>query len=492
MVSAPTFSTATLPHGRLPSHWQALSSAQRAQLPILATASPLTLSCLMTGKTQRPPHLALIENLFCEAVAGRIPRLMICLPPRHGKSETCSHWGPTWALTQRPETRIILCSYGADYAATWGRKVRDSILEAHGLGLVAHTVAADLSRASEFEMAGHGGGMVTAGVGGPITGRGADLLLIDDPVKSAEEAASPTYRERSWEWYNATAMTRLEPGGSVVLIQTRWHHDDLAGRILAEGAEGWHVVNLPALAEEAGDVLGRQPGEALWPARYPAEVLRGIEKARGSYWWSALYQQRPTPREGGFFKQHWFTIIDAAPAEVGQRVRCWDKAATEGGGDWTVGVLMSRTAEGLFIVEDVRRVQESSGAVKTLILQTAALDGQAVQIVMEQEPGSSGKDVIADYRRALAGYTFKGVPATGDKALRADPFASQAEGGNVRLVRGPWNGAFIDELCAFDKGEHDDQVDAASGAFVQLASTSRYAYLLEDDEPTDANAADSE
>lgn len=442
----------------------------------------------MTGQTQRPPHLALIEDLLVEAVLGRIPRLMICLPPRHGKSETCSHWGPAWTLSRWPAKRIILCSYGADYAATWGRKVRDSLTEAHGLGLIEHGIAADLSRASEFEMERHGGGMVTAGVGGPITGRGADLLLIDDPVKSAEEASSPTYRERSWDWYNATAMTRLEPGGSVILIQTRWHHDDLAGRILAEGAAGWRVVNLPALAEPEGDVLGRQPGEALWPQRYPASALHAIREARGSYWWASLYQQRPTPREGGFFKQHWFKIIEAAPAEVVRRVRFWDKAATEGGGDWTVGVLMSRTGAGMFTVEDVVRVQESSGAVKSLVLQTAQRDGVDVHIAMEQEPGSAGKDVIAAYLQALSGYSFKGVPSTGDKALRADPLASQAEGGNLQLVKGQWNGQFVDELCAFDKGEHDDQVDAASGAFGQLATVSRYAYLLDDDSDEDADA----
>ena len=420
-----------------------------------------------------------------EVAAGRIRRLMVFMPPRHGKSQFISQYFPAWYLCCFPDDQIILTSYEANFAASWGRKVRNALAEAAARRLTQITVSKESSAAAEWGIADHDGGMITAGVGGAITGRGGNLLIIDDPVKNQEEAASQTYRDRAWDWYQSTFYTRAEPGAAIIIVQTRWHQDDLSGRILAnpqEEDEPWEVISIPALAEE-DDCLGRECGAALWPERYDLAKLQGIQQTVGSHWWASLYQQRPVPREGGFFKQHWFTIIDAAPAEVESRVRFWDKAATEGGGDWTVGVRMARTAEGLFVVEDVVRGQWSSGAVKQIILQTAATDGAGVQVVMEQEPGSAGKDVIADYLKALAGFSFRGLPATGDKALRADPLASQAEGGNVRLVRGAWNAAFIDELCAFDKGEHDDQVDAASGAFGRLATRNRYAYILTMNDP---------
>lgn len=423
---------------------------------------------VLTGKTDRPPHLKLIEDLFVAAATGQVRRLMICVPPRHGKSETCSHYGPAWYLSRWPDKRVILCSYAAEFAESWGRKARDTFAEAHSLGLIPYGVAGDLSRASEWGVDGHEGFLLTAGVGGQVTGRGCNLLLVDDPTKNAEEAASLTYQERSWEWFNSTARTRLEPGGSVVVINTRWHHNDLSGRILANEGADWTVVNLPALAEDE-DPLGRNPGEALWPERYDTDELDRIRLQLGSHAWGSLYQQRPTPREGGYFKRHWFEIVDVAPAQVAARCRYWDKAATDQGGDYTAGVRVSRTEAGVFYVEDVIRDQLSSGAVKQTVLQTAQLDGEACEIMLEQEPGSSGKDVVNDYAKLLRGYRFRGEKVTGSKEVRADGLAAQAEAGNVKLVRGPWNEEFLNELTAFPNGAHDDQVDAASGAFRRVA-----------------------
>ena len=422
-----------------------------------------------------------------EVAAGRCRRLMVFMPPRHGKSVFISQYFPAWFLGSFPDKHVLLCSYEATFAANWGRKAREAFLEASDAGLFRLKLKPEKQAASEWEIARHGGGMITAGVGGAITGRGGDVLILDDPVKNAEEAQSLTYRERSWDWYLSTFLTRAEPGASIVIIQTRWHHDDISGRILA-GAQGngerWEVISFPALAEEA-DPLGRALGEALWPARYPAPKLEAIKHQIGSYWWAALYQQRPSPREGGMFKRHWFEVVDALPANPQAWVRFWDKAATQGGGDWTVGVKMCR-ASGTYYVADVVRVQESSGAVKALIVNTAKRDGR-ILVAMEQEPGSSGKDVIAEYTKALAGYAFRGVPSTGSKEVRADPLASQAEGGNLKLLRGPWNQAFIEELCAFPTGENDDQVDAASGAFGCLANPADpwAEYLLEQLEPQD-------
>jgi predicted phage terminase large subunit-like protein len=436
---------------------------------VLQTATPLTLAYTLTkGKWKRPPHLAHLEDVLMTMVAGKHRRVLVTMPPRHGKSETCSHWFLTWFLGHFPDQRVILASYEARFAESWGRKVRDSLNECKTQGLFPHGVNDRVSSVSEWQVEGHGGGMITAGVGGAITGRGGNLL-IDDPVKNAEEANSPVYREKAWDWYLSTASTRLEPNCWQLLILTRWHEDDMAGRNLAQFPEDWLVVNFPALAEEA-DVLGRQPGEALWPARFTTADLEGQKAKLGSYWFNALYQQRPTAREGGFFRREWLPIIPAPPAGVGvERVRWWDAAATEDGGDYTVGVKMARTPDGLFVVEDVKHGQWSPATVDKIILQTAQTDGRGVKVREEQEPGSSGKAVVASRARLLTGFDYRGIPSTGDKQVRAAPFAAQCEAGNVRLVAGDWNAAYIDELCAFPRGANDDQVDGSSGAFGRLA-----------------------
>jgi len=449
-------------------------------LPIsfsLKAATPLTLAKALTrGLWQRPRHLAYLESILLAMVGGKCPRVLVSMPPRHGKSTTCSQWFPTWFLGHYPDQRIILASYEANFAASWGRKVRDSLDLAKAAGLFPHGVRRDVSSVSEWEIEGHSGGMITAGVGGAITGRGGNLL-IDDPVKNAEEAASYSYREKAWDWYRSTAYTRLEPGCWVLAIQTRWHEDDLAGRMLQQAEEHWTVVDFPALAEEE-DCLGREPGEALWPERWPVGVLEETRAKLGSYWWQALYQQQPVAREGGYFKREWFPIVEAGPAGAGvRRTRFWDCAATEAGGDYTAGAKLALTEDGLVFIEDMRRDRLSPAGVEALIKQTAELDGQAVRIREEQEPGSAGKAVVAARARLLPGHDYRGIPSTGAKTLRASGLAAQAEAGNVRLVKGAWNQDFLEELTSFPHGAHDDQVDAASGAYEDLVGSGSPTFL---------------
>jgi predicted phage terminase large subunit-like protein len=427
------------------------------------------------GRWIMADHLSVLNRLLVEVATGALNRLMIAMPPRHGKSWLTSCYLPAWYLGTYPDRRVILASYEADFASSWGRKARDVLTRCTSLFGVR--VRGDSSAASRWDIQGHEGGMITAGVGGPITGRGADLLIIDDPIKNAEEAQSETYRAKAWDWYESTAYTRLEPGGRIVLIQTRWHNDDLAGRILRESAEPWTTAIWPAIAE-ADDPLGRAPGAPLWPDRYPIERLMEIKQAIGPRWFGALYQQRPVPAEGLVFRREWFPTVDAAPVEL-ESVRYWDMAASAPrhgrDPDWTVGVLMGRTAAGIYYVLDVRRVQATPGDIETLIRRTAEQDGRDVAIAIEEEPGASGKMVIDYYVKALAGWRVHGCRLTGDKRLRAEPLAIQAQAGNVRLLRAPWNKAFLDELEEFPVGRHDDQVDAASGAFGRLVRKRQFA-----------------
>lgn len=426
------------------------------------------------------PHLDLLNKAFLDVAAGACNRLAVFMPPRHGKSEFLSHWAPAWYLGTFPERRVIQCGYGDEFATTWGRRVRDTIDEAYREGVFPVRVRRDLRAADDWQLQGHKGGLLAAGVGGAITGRGADLLLIDDPIKSRAEADSPAFRRRLWDWYTNDAYTRLEPDGAVVLIQTRWHHDDLAGRLLRAMAEGtgdqWRVISLPALAEE-DDLLGRSPGQALWPERYSREKLLDVKRILGGYAFASLYQQRPTPREGGFFRSEWFTYVDEAPPREQwlRFVRYWDLAGTQDGGDWTAGALLVLARDGYMYLVDVRHAQLSPHGVEQLVVQTARRDGPGIPIVIEQDPGQAGKAQVEQYQRLpdLRQYGVWGNRADGPKHVRAEPFASRLEGGMLRLVRGAWNADFSDELCGYnpeDNNPQDDQIDAVAGAYTIITS----------------------
>lgn len=427
-------------------------------------------------------HAERLADVLQRVADGEIKRLMVFMPPRHGKSEEVSRLFPAYYLYRHPDRWVGLNSYAADLAYTFSRAAREHFVRTGG------TIKDDAGQVKHWET-GHGGGLWAAGVGGPITGKGFHLGIIDDPLKNAEEAASETIREKQKDWYDSTFYTREEPGGAQVIIQTRWHEDDLSGWLLSkessEEPERWHIVHYEAVKEGETPAYPesctvepdpRKPGEPLCEQRYSLERLEQIAKRIGGYFWAALFQQRPRPKEGGFFKWDWFKYLDVAPA-VGTRVRYWDTAGTEGGGDWTVGVLMCRTPEGEYVIEDVVRGQWSPNRKDTEIKAAADRDAAkygrtgGVTVWLEQEAGIGGSERSQSTIRMLAGYRVKAERITGSKEARAEPLASQAEAGNVKLVRGAWNRDFLNEMCDFPHGKHDDQVDAASGAFNKLALT---------------------
>lgn len=406
-------------------------------------------------------HRAICQEL--EALErGETRRLMIFIPPRHGKSELFSVHFPAWWLGRHPNGRVVHASYGADLSNTFSRRVRNMVRDDVRYRLVfpGVSVARDSQSVTQWEMAPpHRGGFRSVGVGTGVTGHGADLGIIDDPVKGAEAADSETQRDAVWQWYLSDFYTRLHPDARIVLGLTRWHEDDLAGRILAsEDGPNWRVLSLPALSDA---------GQALWPQRYNADTLDAIRRAVGSRTWSALYQQRPAPEDGNVFKRPWFPVVDALPSHA-RRIRYWDKASTRGGGDYSAGALLAES-DGLWYIAGMVRGQWSSHDRNAVIRQTAALDGWDTPVWVEQEPGSGGKESAEITIRELAGYDVHAERVTGDKVSRARPLAAQAEAGNVRIVRGDWNTAFLDEICAFPNAAHDDQVDAVSGAFNHLA-----------------------
>ena len=429
-------------------------------------------------KFQFYTHVNTLIDVLERVAIGDIKRLMIFLPPRHSKSECISRKFSAYYLYRYPERWVAITSYAAKLAYSLSRSARDHFTL--GDGLLSGNAAA-----VEYWKTQQGGGLWATGVGGSATGFGYHLGIIDDPLKDAEAAGSELIRDKQKDWYRSVFSTREEPNGAVIIVNTRWHEDDLSGWLLTQEtdedgeAEHWHIVNMPAIAEEAHvfpdtctvEVDTRQIGEALCTERYPIDKLERLRKRLGPYFFGALFQQRPTPLDGDLFKRSDFQIVQTRPT-THWRVRYWDKAASiSKTAKFSAGVRIAITLDGRVIIEDVIRGQWRTADRRQVMLQTAQLDRQAVGDVVtyiEQEPGSSGLDSVQDEIRLLMGFPVFADRPSGDKDTRMLPLSGQAQIGNVYLVAGAWNEDFITELCALPKGKYRDQADAASGAFNRL------------------------
>lgn len=445
-----------------------------------------------------PFHYMVASKL--EAVErGETKRLMIFAPPRHGKSELSTRRFPAYFMARHPDKNVISASYNADFATGFGRNVRDIIKGNEFKTLFPNVSIRTDQRAADDWQLDQGGQYYAVGVGSGTTGKGAHLFLIDDPVKDRKEVESASFREDQWDWYRDVVYTRLEEDAAIVLTLTRWHYDDIAGRLIELMNEGkglpWEILELPALPEPKkikredgteelillddgtvpGDPLKRKPKEPLAPNRFSYAALLDRQEVLGERSFSALYQQKPMADDGGMFRASWFERPTELPAKR-VRVRAWDLAASADG-DFTVGVLMSKDSNGIFYIENVIRFRGTPLEVENKIFQTAKNDGHSVQIVIPQDPGQAGKSQAQSFIRRLAGYRIKAQRPTGPKETRAAAFAAQCEGRNVKMVHGHWNQCFTDELEMFPLGVHDDQVDAAADAFNELLGPRRPAIL---------------
>ena len=437
-------------------------------------------------------QLYLYKQLMC-VTEGKCKRLMIFMPPRHGKSEMVTVRYAEWRIERNPELNVIIGSYNQKLANRFSRKIRR-------IGESRLNISNNRRAADEWETT-EGGGVRAVGVGAGIAGFGAGLIIIDDPIRNRADAESKTIRDNVWDWFNDDIYTRLEPDAAVVLIQTRWHDDDLAGRLLKEkedGGEDWDVVCLPALAEEkdkgerikdkveeddedggddaevggrshkggkrSDDPLNREEGEALCPERYTREALLRIKRKLGAYSFAAMYQQRPMPREGGMFKREWFTkIIDKHPDGL-KWCRGYDLAVSmKTSADYTASFRCAKDKEGnLYIADGFRkRIEFPEQRRFAIERMTAERDtNHGIELALH------GKALMQELRREsrLFGAAFCGVKVDNDKHTRALSWANLAEEGKVYLVKGAWIDDFLDEVCRFTgKGDkHDDQVDAVS------------------------------
>jgi predicted phage terminase large subunit-like protein len=392
---------------------------------------------------------------------------MILMPPGSAKSTYGSIIFPVWWFTQYPRSAIISASHSSQLAEHFSHRVRrlvDAKQQYLGFGVAQDRRAIDSWNTTA------GGEYVSVGVRGAIAGRRADLVIIDDPVKSQADAESSTQRDYIWEWYKSDITTRLKPGGKVVLIMTRWHPDDLGGRLLEQAGAEWRVIRLPAIAEP-DDPLGRAVGTALWPEWEDRPALMRKRELIGERAWSALFQQTPLPYVGRLFSIERITVVHSEH-EVEATVRAWDLAATGETGrndpDWTVGIKLSRDRQGRYVIHDVARIRGTPHQVEELIVSTARKDGARVTVAIPEDPGQAGKSQMSYLTRQLAGFHVIPGRETGSKSTRAMPLASQVEAGNVLIVRADWNRTLLDEMCDFPWGKKDDQVDALVRGFTTL------------------------
>lgn len=367
--------------------------------------------------------------------------------------------------------RVILASYGMTLVKGNSRFSRNTIQSVEFKDIYPYIQLAQDSKAIDaWNLSGHSGGMDAVGVGGGVTGKGGHVIVVDDPIKSRKEAESETYRESVWSWFTDDLYTRREPGAAIIVIMTRWHQDDLVGRLLNANADKWRVINIPAIAEE-NDMLGRAVGEALWPSRYPIEVLRDIESTLGPYSFGSEYQQHPVPAEGGIFKRAWFHRTRTT-AEIVHCVRFWDTAMSEKStADYTVGTKLGQGTDGHYYVLDVVRFRKEWGDVVPAIAEVMLQDGMSVMQGIEEVAFMSRAITELNQDSRLHNYTVFGYPVDKDKVTRALPYAARLSAGNVSVVEAHWTDDYIDEMCSFPNGAHDDQVDASSGAWAMIGST---------------------
>jgi len=469
------------------SHQASMDMLEQELGPYYYKLTPATLAYKISqGDWEPAHHLLYISAILAHKIAKGGARIIISMPPRHGKSELTSVWTPVWILDRFPDKQIMSISYGADLAEEFGQRVRDIIQEdadpIDGAKLLNPEcyVRKDSARVNRF-LTVAGGGMRSVGLGGAVYGRGADILLLDDYYKNLEEAMSQEKRKKVWDWFRTVARSRLHKNGSIIVIATRWDVEDLSAQLLEMTGSRYEEIRLPAFAE-ANDPLGRKPGEALWPGHFPEDDLNELKEGMGNFLWSSIYQQSPKKISSDIFQREWIHEVDVLPHYTRLRLlRSWDKAGTDkkdgGDPDYTCGLKMAVDIEtGNTYLIDMIRGQWSPGKVEKIMQAAGEYDGIATEQLVEEEPGSSGKaSAERDVGQVFKGLNARSVRHSGDKFVRALPFFAAAEHGKIFMLRGPWNEEFLDECVAFPLGIHDDQVDVASQGYNHFHSKKKRA-----------------
>jgi predicted phage terminase large subunit-like protein len=416
---------------------------------------------------QTAPHILRLIDELERAVETPGARLIVTMPPRHSKSLHVSENLPAWYLGRFPDKRVIAASHTAELAHTFSRRVRNKIASER-YPFAGVTIAGDKANVRAWDISGRLGGYYAVGVGGSPVGAGADLIVIDDPIRSAADADSETVREALWEWYQGTIRTRLEPGGSIVVTATRWHDDDLTGRLIAAAAAGgeqWRHIHMPALSED---------GRALWPERWSVPALETIRAAVGSRVWQAQYQGNPQPVEGGTFKRQWWQSYTALPEQIVRVEILVDTAFKTGvGNDYTSMAAWAKDLSGnAYLVNVWRKRVEFPELIQMGVTAWRwardTFPGIAIPLVPEDK--ASGQSAIQVWEREndIPVVPYR-VGAGESKISRAEAITPFVEGRRVFIpAAAPWLADWLDEHDRFPHGAHDDQVDTTAMAVTRL------------------------
>ena len=427
-----------------------------------------------------------LMRFFVKVKKKESPRLIITMPPQHGKSQLVSRHFPSWGLGVDPDTSIIAASYSASLAKRFNKNVQNIIESDIYREIFPNTSFTERSEKVRFvkrrktyvktmeffEVPGFEGSLRSVGVEGGITGMGADILIIDDPFKDRKSADSPTVRESVWDWYTSTAYTRLSPGGGVLVTVTRWHENDLVGRLVdamkQEGGDQWEIINYPAIAER--DEPHRKKGEALHPGRYPLEMLLRIKHNIGSYDWGSLYQQHPTPRGGGVFKAKWIRHWTECPKVFDRVIQSWDFTFKDSeNSDNVSGQVWGQLGSNFYLLDNDTDRMDFVSQVRAMQRMSSKWPDALEKIVEDKANGPAIISAIGSRIPGIVPYTPRG-----SKTARAYSVSPLFEAGNVYLPpmdeEHPWVKKYVDELLAFPNAEHDDQVDSTTQALDTLAT----------------------
>lgn len=436
-------------------------------------ATPATLAVnYSNGQWQMARHVRFLDQQVMKFIReaqqfpDTAPNVMIVEePPRHGKSEYCSKWLPTHFLGTNPDKRVILTTYEAGFSRSWGRKCRNFIQE-NGQECFGLSLSEDRFSSSDWGFDGYEGGMVTAGAGGPITGKSANLLIVDDCVKNAENAMSTKFRENIWDWWQSTAFSRLEPGGCAIVPGTRWHADDLAGRLWKQHEDGEARVvkiSLPALAEE-NDLLGREVGEPLWPERWGKKALESKKLSMDPFWWNALYQQKPSRQGRSEWPDSYFENIyfDEWPNRSDIRVMVIDPSkGRTSKSDYSAIVMLQKCGDTLYVDADLERrptpkiVQDVCNLYSWFRPDGLGIEGNANQDLIGDE---FTREFINRGWLALAPYSIINSIAKEIRIRKIAPFLSQKR---IKFKKNsPGVKLLVGQMQDFPLGDHDDGPDA--------------------------------
>ena len=467
------------------------------------------------------PWLKYVEQRILDAVLDdtRERHIIVNAPPQTGKSSYCGILLPFWLTGMFPDRNLMYISYSDSFSVSKGKDVRQ-LHETYGQDLFGVTINPDYTSGSEWRLNDHRGGMLSVGIGGLITGKPGHFIIVDDLIKSSEDASSTAIKEKHLKEWDSTIQTRLQPNGTVIIIATRWAEDDLTGSLLERmkqpGYDGpkWEVLSFPAFAEppeemdgeltpeeeaEWRDLIGREYGEVLdcrfsrIEGREPDDFFRLARNSRDPLSWACLYQQRPFSPEGSMFpKDAWKYYNPDERPDLDELIRCWDLASTAGGGDWTVGTKMGRLGGELYVL-DVQRFRKASNEVMDAVIDQAPIDGFNTKIKVEEEKGAAGASLIATLAKLLPSYLLEPAKAEGDKKSRATPWSACQRGGHAWLPEPDtvdWDvRAFVSEHARMmqdgRRPRHDDQIDTAAYCALELIGSAEIDLYIPGAEGTD-------